>query len=371
MEILYTVPTLFGLEGICAKELKNLGIKNVDAQNGRVYFKGDFTDGIRANINLRTAERVLMVISEFEALDFETLYQNVKKINWQDYIPKKGAFPVKGFSLNSALHSVPDCQKIIKKAVVDKLSQVYFQEWFEESEEKYQIQFSIMKNKVSIMLDMSGDSLHKRGYRRNANAAPLRETLAAAIVILSRFGYFEPFYDPMCGSGTIAIEAALYAKNIAPGINRDFSAMHWGFVDERLWQDELERAKSKIMNKDYKIYASDIDPECVRLTAENAKKAGVGDIVKVARRDIAKITPMEESGTIAINPPYGKRMLEIKQARELYDVIGRKMREFQGWSKYIICSDEDFEKFYKKRADKKRKLYNGMIKCDLFEYFKK
>ena len=362
------VPCLLGLEGPIADELRRMKIDDVKAENGRVYFRGDQEVCARANINLRIGERVLIELGRFDALSFDELFEKTKALPWEMLIPKNGAFPVKGYSLNSKLFSVSDCQKIIKKAVAERLKTVYGLEWFPEDGELYQIQFSIMKDKASLCIDTSGAGLHKRGYRPAHNAAPLKETMAAAMVTLSRYRGRDDFCDPFCGSGTIPIEAALIAKNRAPGLGRSFTAMSWQCFDKRLWEREKEAARSREFNGDYRIFASDIDPHAVELARENAARAGVDDVITFQVADAMKFDRPTERGVIVTNPPYGERIMEKREAEELYAGFGRAWRATENWKLYLLSSHTEFERTFGQTADKKRKLYNGMIKCDLFMY---
>ena len=364
------VPCLLGLEGPISDELKRLDMDNVISENGRVYFDGNDRDLLKANINLRIGERVLIEIGRFEAKTFDSLFEGVKKLNWADYIPKDGAFPVKGYSLNSALFSVSDCQKIIKKAVVEKLKLSYHTDWFEETGPLYQIQFSIMKDIVSVCIDTSGDGLHKRGYRPAHNVAPLKETMAAAMVKLSRYRGREDFIDPFCGSGTIPIEAALIARNIAPGINRSFKCESWYSIPKSLGIELREEARSKQYDGDYHITGSDIDPSAIKIAKENAQRAGVSDIINFEVADATKFDRKSENGIIITNPPYGERIMEKQEAETLYREFGKAYLNSENWKLYLLSSHTEFERTFGKCADKKRKLYNGMIKCDLFMYFK-
>lgn len=364
------VPCLLGLEGPIADELRRMDMENVAAENGRVYFTGDEAAVAKANINLRIGERVLIELGRFTALSFEELFQGVKAIRWEDIIPRDGAFPVKGYSLDSKLFSVSDCQKIIKKAIVERLKGVYGIEWFSESAETYQVQFSIMNDSVSICLDTSGEGLHKRGYRPAHNAAPLKETMAAAMVKLSRYRGRGDFLDPFCGSGTIPIEAALIARNIAPGLNRSFAAMNWRSFDRTLWAQAREEARAKEFHGDYSIVGADIDPAAIAIARENAERAGVADVVRFEIADATAFDRRTERGVIVTNPPYGERIMEKEQAEQLYREFGARWRESENWQLYLLSSHTEFERCFGKTADKKRKLYNGMIKCDLFMYFK-
>ncbi len=367
----FCAPCLLGLEGLVANELKFCGIENVKSENGRVLFEGDISTLARANISSRYAERILILLDEFTATDFETLFERVKKIPWQDYIGVNDAFPVKGSSVSSKLSSVPACQKIIKKAVVEKLKERYNISWFDETQTLVQIQFLIFKDRVSIMLDTSGAGLHKRGYREISNSAPIRETLAAAMADLSRVRSNHTVIDPFCGSGTILIECALKAMNIMPGINRNFAFEEWGFIDKSLVNIERERAKeNEKRDCDFKAFGYDIDSRALSLAKENAEKAGVGEKIVFAQRDINDFEEDFDFCSVITNPPYGERMLDIESTREIYRIMGRKFLQKPHYSYTIISPDEEFEKCFDRVADKKRKLYNGMIKCNVFMYYK-
>ena len=364
------VPCLLGLEGPIADELKRMDMQNVASENGRVYFTGDDTAIARANIRLRIGERVLIEVGKFTAKTFDELFEGTKALPWESIIPADGAFPVKGYSLNSALFSVSDCQKIIKKAVVERLKKSYHVEWFQETGALYQIQFSIMKDSVSLCIDTSGSGLHKRGYRPAHNAAPLKETMAAAMVNLSRYRGRDEFCDPFCGSGTIPIEAALIAKNRAPGLDRGFTAMNWKSIDRHIWEDERELARSREFNGNYRIVGSDIDPKALELAKENARRAGVDDIVHFEIADARQFNRQTERGVIVTNPPYGERIMEKQEAEGLYRDFGKALATCPNWQLYLLSSHTEFERTFGRMADKKRKLYNGMIKCELFMYFK-
>ncbi len=364
----FAVPTLFGLEGLAGDELRRLGLENVRVENGRVLFSGDETALARANMNLRTGERVLLVLAEFEATTFEQLFQGVYRANLEDYIPKDGQFPVKGHCLNSQLMSVPDCQAIIKKAASRRLGEKYGVSWLPETGAKYQLQFGIMQNKVTLYLDTSGAGLHKRGYRAVGNDAPLRETLAAAMVILTHYRGREFVWDPFCGSGTIPIEAALIAKNRAPGLMRRFAAEQFAWMDEALWREARAEAMDKEFKGNYRILGSDNDPKCISLAMSNARKAGVDKLIEFKDGDATKMSLPTDSGILICNPPYGQRMMEQKDAQRLYAALGRHLKYADGWKKYIITSEPEFEHYFGRRADKKRKLYNGMIKCDYYMF---
>ena len=367
----FSVPTLFGLEGIAGEELRRLGLENVRVENGRVLFSGDMRALAKANVCLRTGERVLLVLADFRATTFEQLFQGVYNTNLEDFIPKDGAFPVKGHCLSSQLMSVPDCQAIVKKAASRRLGEKYGVSWLPETGAKYQLQFSIMNDRVQLYLDTSGPGLHKRGYRAVGNDAPLRETLAAAMVQLTHYRGRDFVWDPFCGSGTIPIEAALIARNKAPGMYRRFSAEAFGWMDPTVWGQVREEAKDKEFHGKYQILGSDNDPKCVSLAMANARKAGVADCVSFKDGDATKMDLPAQNGVLICNPPYGQRMLEQQSAQRLYAALGRHLRYADGWKKYIITSEPEFEHYFGKRADKKRKLYNGMIRCDYYMYLGK
>ena len=364
-------PCLFGVEGILADELRRLGAENVNAENGRVLFSGDASMIASANINSRFAERIMINIGSFKAVTFTELFDGIKALPLEEYISSKDAFPVKGWSLNSQLHSIPDCQSIIKKACVESLKTVYKTDWFEETGPVHQLQFSILKDQVTFMLDTSGHGLHKRGYRANSNAAPIKETLAAAMCDLARIYPDTKIYDPFCGSGTILIEAALMAKKIAPGLRQWFAAERFGFIGENIWKQQRNAAIERILpTVEFEAHGYDIDPEAVKLTLENAKKAGVEKYVKASVADIKDFKLPEGRALVITNPPYGERLLDIREAEGLYKTMGNVFVKEQGKKFYVISPHDEFEKFYGKPADKKRKLYNGMIKCNLNMYFK-
>ena len=364
----FSVPTLFGLEGIAGDELRRLNLENVRVENGRVLFSGDQAALARASVSLRTGERVLIVLADFPAKTFEELFQGVYRTPLEEYIPKDGTFPVKGHCLNSQLMSVPDCQAIVKKAASKRLGEKYGLAWLPETGGKYQLQFSIMNDRVQLYLDTTGPGLHKRGYRAVGNDAPLRETLAAAMVMLTRYRGKEFLWDPFCGSGTIPIEAALIAKNRAPGLNRQFAAEGFAWADGKVWADARQEAKDREFHGKYQILGSDNDPKCVSLSMANARKAGVGDVITFRDGDATKMDLPSASGILICNPPYGQRMLEQQSAQRLYGALGRHLKYADGWKKYIITSEPEFEHYFGKRCDKKRKLYNGMIKCDYYMY---
>ena len=368
MKMEFCVPCLFGLEGIAGDELRRLDLENVRVENGKVLFSGDETALAKSNICLRTGERVLLVLADFEAKTFEQLFQGVYRAPLEDYIPKDGQFPVKGHCLNSQLMSVPDCQAIVKKAASKRLGEKYGMNWLPETGAKFQLQFSLMNDRCVLYLDTSGPGLHKRGYRAVGNDAPLRETLAAAMVMLTRYRGRDFVWDPFCGSGTIPIEAAMIAKNRAPGLKRRFAAEAFPWMEETLWQQVREEARDREFQGKYRILGSDNDPKCISLSMANARKAGVADCIEFRDGDATKMSLPADSGIIICNPPYGQRMMEQQSAQRLYAALGRHLKFSDGWKKYIITSEPEFEHYFGRRADKKRKLYNGMIKCDYYMF---
>lgn len=362
------LPCLLGVEGLVAEELRDMGAENVAPENGRVLCAGSPEMIARANIRSRFAERVLVLLGTFEAKSFESLFRGVKALPWTEWIGRDDAFPVKGRCLSSQLMSVPDCQAIVKKAASRRLGEKYGVSWLPETGAKYQLQFSIMNDRVQLYLDTTGPGLHKRGYRANGNDAPLRETLAAAMVMLTHYRGREFLWDGFCGSGTIPIEAALIAKNKAPGAFRRFSAEAFSWLDPKLWGQVRTEAKDKEFHGSYRILGSDNDPKCVSLSMANARKAGLGDLIEFKDGDATKMSLPTDEGIFIANPPYGQRMMEQKSAQRLYADLGRHLRYADGWKKYIITSEPEFEHYFGARADKKRKLYNGMIKCDYYMY---
>lgn len=363
------VPCLFGLEGLVGDELRRMEMENVRVEDRRVFFDGDFAAMAEANVRLRMGERVMILLARFPARSFEELYQGVKAIPLERFVPREGAFPVKGYSLNSQLHSVPDCQSIAKKAAVDRLGAKYGVTWLPETGETYQLRFSIMKDICEVFLDTSGVSLHKRGYRAIGNEAPLHETMAAAMVNLARYRGRDFFWDPFCGSGTIVIEAALAALNRAPGLNRSFGAQKWSCVPAEVWEQARQKAKDAEYRGEYRILGTDIDPAALSIAIANAKKAGVAKYIDFREADATKASLPCDSGVIVCNPPYGERMLEQNAAQQLVRAFGRHLRFANGWKKYIISSEPEFEHFFGKPATKKRKLYNGRLQCNVYMYF--
>ncbi len=361
-------PCLFGLEGLAGDELRRLNMENVQVEDRRVLFTGDENDLARANICLRTGERIMVVLAQFQAKTFEELFQGVLRTNLEDYIPKDGQFPVKGHCLNSQLMSTSDCQAIIKKAASRRLGEKYGVSWLPETGVKFQLHFTILNDKVTLSLDTSGQGLHKRGYRAVGNDAPLHETLAAGMIQLTRFRGREFFWDPFCGSGTIPIEAALIAKNRAPGLNRTFAAQEFPWMPKSTWELAREEAKDKEFSGNYRIMGSDNDPACVSLAFANARKAGVADCVTFKDGDATKMSLPCDQGILVCNPPYGERMMELSSAQRLYGALGRHLKYANGWKQFVITSEPEFEHYFGRRADKKRKFYNGKIKCDYYMF---
>ncbi len=368
MEYTLCVPCLFGLEGPIGEEIRRLGLRKLTAENGRVYFSGGPEAVAAANIGLRMGERVLLELGRFPAESFDALFEGTRALPWERFIPAGGAFPVQGHSLNSKLFSVPDCQRIIKKAVAERLGSRYGLRWLPEDGAVYQIRFSLMKDQVSLCLDTSGEGLHKRGYRPAHNTAPLRETLAAGLVTLSRYRGRGDFCDPFCGSGTIPVEAALIAKNRAPGLNRRFAAMDWPGFDAKLWEEARQAAREREFHGDYRIFASDIDPKALEIARANAERAGVAELIRFERADACAFRRETDRGVLVTNPPYGQRLLEQTEAEELYRRFGAAWSATRNWELCLLSAHGDFERVFGRPADKKRKLYNGMIKCDLFMY---
>lgn len=363
-------PCLFGLESVLSGELKRLGFEDISVTDGRVEFTADAEGIARANLNLRTAERVLIVLDSFRAVTFQQLIDGAEKIPFEEYIGKKDAFPVKGWSLNSQLHSVPDCQSIIKKAAVKRLSRKYGVAWLEESGPTVQIQFSINKDIATIMLDTSGIALHKRGYRKVANLAPIRETLAAGILDIARIYPDTQLYDPFCGSGTFLIEAAYKAKNIAPGIYRRFAAEKWDSLPSKIWQTSREEAIEKIRKDiEFTAFGSDISQDSLEIAEANARRAGISGLIRLETADVKNFTIPDRKSLVVTNPPYGERLMNGEDLTKLYQTMGNVFQPSQQTAYYIISSAEDFEQGFGRKADKKRKLYNGMLKCNLYQYF--
>ena len=367
----YVAPCHFGLEKTLSFEIKRIGGEDVTTQDGRVFFSGSAEICAKANIFLSTAERVCVVLGQFPANTFDEVFEAIIKLPLSEYIGKNDAFPNKGHSLNSKLTSVPALQKIVKKAMAVNLGKAYGMNVMPENGNICKIRFSVMKNEMTLMLDTGGDGLHKRGYRRLSNAAPIRETLAAGIADLARVRDNDFVVDPFCGSGTMLIESAYKALNIAPGLNRHFAGERMKFLPQSVWKSAREEARSLIKpDGNFRAVGYDIDKECAELAMANAEKAGVGKYIRTEQRDIRDFSYPKDVVKIITNPPYGERMLEIDEAREIYRIMGEKLLPLNMSSLYVITPDEEFEDIFGKKADKNRKLYNGMIKARLYSYYK-
>ena len=359
----------FGLEAVVKNEVKKLGYKILSIEDGKITFESDLAGIARANLWLRSADRVLLKVGEFKALSFEELFENTKALPWDDLITEDGKFTVNGKSIKSQLFSISDCQAIVKKAVVEKMKDKYKIDWFEETGAEYTIQVSLLKDIATLTIDTSGQGLHKRGYRKNSVEAPIKETLAAAMIQLSYWNKERVLYDVLCGSGTIPIEAALIGKNIAPGINRDFVSRYWPMIGKDIWEKEVAEAKQAINDHHVVIYASDIDPNSIAIAKENAKLAGVEDYIEFSVSDFKKINYNEPYGILITNPPYGERLEDEDKAKSLTRDMGKVFNKLDTWSKYIITSVGGFESIYGKKADKERKLFNGTIKVRFYQYY--
>ena len=362
-------PCYFGTESTAAFEVRRIGAEEVQVTDGRIAFTGGPEIIAAANLNLRCAERVLLLLKSYTATTFDELFDGVYSIPWEELLPADAQFPVKGSSLSSILSSVPACQKIVKKAVVERLKKGHKVLTLPETGALYKLRFSIRKNRVEIMLDTSGDGLHKRGYRRNATGAPIKETLAAAIADLGRVRRDTLVQDPFCGSGTMVIEAAQKAMNIAPGLRRRFCAEHYGFVPQKVWAEQREKALSEVrMDAAFEGFGWDIDPAAVELATQNAKLAGVGERCHFEVADVADFVP-DAAATVLTNPPYGERLGELETAAKLAGVLGGRWEQNPGQGLYVITADADFERHFGKKAARRRKLYNGMIPCQVYMYY--
>lgn len=371
MKLTLVATCMFGLEKLLGEEIDSLGLKRLNTMDGRITFEGEEADIPCANINLRCAERVFIHLGQFPACSFSELFDGTKALPWEDWIGRLDAFPVKGHSIKSGLTSLPDCQSIVKKAIVERLREKYGISWFEETGVKYQIEFFIFKDVAHLMLDTSGIALHKRGYRPEAGAAPLRETLAAALVMTARPREDILFWDPFCGSGTIAIEAAMLVSGRAPGLNRAFAGEDFANIPKHLWDTAREEAQARIRTDcKFEVYASDIDEDILDITYENALRAGVEEYINIFQADARKIKKEDRKGTVVCNPPYGERMGEREEIERLYQQLGGSFKALYPWQIYVLTSCDRFDRLYGQRADKVKKLYNGMLPCYLYEYFK-
>jgi len=360
----------FGLEAVVKREVINLGFSEVQTADGKVTFVGDESSIPKANLWLRTADRVLLKMGEFKALSFEELFAKTKALPWDEWITEDGEFTVTGSSVKSKLFSISDSQAIVKKAVVEKLKERYQRDWFPETGPKFTIKVSLLKDIATLTIDTSGSGLHKRGYRETALTAPLKETMAAAMIQLSFWNKDRILLDPFCGSGTIPIEAALIGKNIAPGLNRKFASEEWPRIDKTLWKEARKDAFQAIrQDVQLKIFASDIDSKAIELAQNNALEAGVDDCIQFSVQPLSEIRIKEDYGVVICNPPYGERLGEQEEVKNLYQTLGKIFRTKNTWSMYVITPEENFENIYGKKADRKRKLFNGNIRVDYYQFY--
>lgn len=360
----------FGLEAIVAQELKDLGYEEMTVENGKVTFAGDESAICRANLWLRAADRVRLKVGEFTASTFDELFEQTKALPWPDILPADAAFPVDGKSVKSALFSISDCQAIVKKAVVESMKRVHKTEWFQEEGPVYKIEVSLLKDVATLTIDTSGPGLHKRGYRVSGSEAPLKETLAAALILISRWHTGTAMIDPFCGSGTIPIEAALIGQNIAPGMNRTFVSEEWPTINRQLWRDARKETHDLAKyNQPLDISGTDISEDAIKIARKNAAEAGVEQHIHLQARPLAALRSSKKYGKIICNPPYGERMGELKEVKKLYKEMGEVLKELETWSFYILTSNEEFESLFGRKASKKRKLYSGNIKVDYYQYF--
>ncbi|MFS0687872.1 class I SAM-dependent RNA methyltransferase [Sporosarcina sp. 179-K 8C2 HS] len=359
-----------GLESIVADEVKELGFQT-KTENGKIYFEGDETAIAKTNMWLRVADRVRIIVGEFTATTFDELFEQTKSLPWEQYLPVDAKFPVAGKSVKSTLYSTPDCQAIVKKAIVERMKSAYNRIGFlDETGPLFKLEVSILKDKVTLTIDSSGAGLHKRGYRVGQGDAPLKETMAAALVKLTRWNPDRPFVDPFCGSGTIAIEAAMIGQQIAPGYNRDFSSEQWPWIDQAIWDRVREEAEDIAKyDQPLDITGFDVDPRMIKIAQQNAVEAGFMDLIRFEQRDVKDLAVEGLNGVLVGNPPYGERLGEIEEAEELAGVIGHIMDRYPSWSVYMLSSLENFETMYGKKATKKRKLFNGFIRTDFYQYW--
>jgi len=360
----------FGLEAIVADEIKSLGYQDIKVENGKVEFTTDLSAIPRTNLWLRTADRIRLKIGEFKAKTFDELFEKTKALPWEEWIPENGEFPVEGKSVKSTLFSVPDCQAIVKKAVVEKMKLKYKKNWFEETGPLYKIEVALLKDKATLTIDTTGPGLHKRGYRDWISKAPLKETMAAALIKLARWNPERPLIDPFCGSGTIPIEAALIGKNIAPGMEREFVSEAWPNIPRQLWRDaRAETHDLAQYDRKIEIIGSDIDHDVLKVAKRNAVEAGLEEDISFLHMPMKDLTSTLQYGAIICNPPYGERLSDRREVERLYTQMGVVFSKLDTWSYYVLTSDERFESLFGKEATKKRKLYNGNIKVDYYQYF--
>lgn len=360
----------FALESVVAQELKQLGYTEQRVENNQVLFKADEEAIARTNLWLRAADRIRLKIGEFTAVTFEELFEKTKALPWEEWLPRDARFPVQGKSVKSTLYSVPDCQAIVKKAIVERLKQKHRLEWFPENGPEYKIEVSILKDTVILSIDTSGSGLHKRGYRQLVSEAPLRETMAAALILLSFWNPDRPFIDPFCGSGTLPIEAALIGRNIAPGLSRSFAAESWPRLPKKIWQRLREEARAAIdLDRPLSIRGGDIDDKILKAARQNADMAGVSEDIHFQQQNAAELSSNKSYGVIVCNPPYGERLSEREDVERLYGAIGKSFAKLESWSYYVLSGHPGFEQHFGRRADRKRKLFNGDILCNYYQYY--
>ncbi|TDM13244.1 THUMP domain-containing class I SAM-dependent RNA methyltransferase [Macrococcus lamae] len=367
-QLLATTP--MGIEAVAAKEVQTLGYET-ETENGRVLFRGDARAIVKSNLWLRSADRLKIVVGRFKATTFDQLFEGTKQLPWEEIIAENGSFPVSGKSVKSTLHSVPDCQAIVKKAIVERLKKAYQKQgWLDENGALYKVEVSILKDEVLLTIDTSGAGLHKRGYRLAQGEAPMKETLASALVLLSNWKGDTPFIDPFCGSGTIAIEAAMIAQNIAPGFNRDFASEEWSIIPEGMYDEERVKAEDAAdYDKDLSIQASDIDPKMIEIAQNNAAEVGFADIIDFKQLNVHDLNVSAEKGVIIGNPPYGERIGERSEVEAMYTYLGELLKRNPKWSLYIMTSYKEFEVLVGQKATKRRKLFNGYLECTYYQYW--
>jgi putative N6-adenine-specific DNA methylase len=360
----------FGVEAVVARELKALGLDDCDTENGKVNFRGGLDAIARANLWLRSADRVLLKMGSFEATTFDDLFEQTKALPWADWLPENACFPVTGKSIKSKLFSVPDCQAIVKKAVVESLRTRYHRSWFDEDGPLYRIEVALLKDQATLTIDTSGAGLHRRGYRPLASSAPLRETLAAAMIELSYWNSERVFLDPFCGSGTLPIEAALIGANMAPGLKRSFAAEDWPAIPKNVWREARSHAQDVVISKpDLRIYGSDIDGDVLRLARHHAELAGVSETIFFQTLPVADVRSRFKYGCVICNPPYGERLGDQQQAESAYLDMRDSVGQLDTWSIYVLTNNPRFERLFGRRADRKRKLYNGRIEVTYYQFY--
>ena len=360
----------FGVESVVARELKHLGYEDTHTENGHIFFSGGYDAICRANLWLRSAERVYILIGEFNAKTFDELFEATKALPWEDWLPEDAEFPVNGSCVKSTLMSISDSQSIIKKAIVERMKKVHKLEIFPETGPRYRIEFNILMDHVTLSIDTSGTGLHKRGYRTIGYSAPIKETLAAAMLMISRWSPGKALIDPLCGSGTIPIEAALIERNIAPGLEREFDSQEWPNIPKDVWYKALDEARSLIKPAEgIRVQGYDNNPEAINIASYHAKQAGVADSIHLQTRDVSELSSKVKYGFVVTNPPYGERLGEKKENARLYKTMGESFKRLDTWSWYVINADPEFEKYFGKKADKNRKLYNGGLLCYYYQFF--